>query len=328
MQLFVVGGRNRPDALRVPEWHSFEEAVILAVDSATGAATTVVRYRSPDAVCPEKNPSFTFKSGTLQDGVLHVCTQTEVLSYAVPGFALRHRISLPCFNDLHHVVMGPNGNYVVAVTGLDMVVEVAPDGRVVSEWDVLGEENWHRFSRSTDYRKIGTTKPHVAHPNYIFFDGGEPWVTRLEQQDALNLVDGRRIEIAIERVHDGMVRGRSVYFTTVNGYVVEADLRTRRIVRAVELGKLIGTAAPLGWCRGLKLLDDDAVIVGFSRTRPTRLQRNLAWVRRAVAPLRAGEPDWRAALPTRIVCLDLGAVNVRWTIDVEPFGVNAIFSVL
>lgn len=72
-------------------------------------------------------------------------------------------------------------------TGLDMVVRVTPEGRVLEEWDVLLEPAWQRFSRDIDYRKIVSTKPHRSHPNFVFELGDEVWVTRFEQRDAICL---------------------------------------------------------------------------------------------------------------------------------------------
>lgn len=40
-----------------------------------------------------------FKAGTIQDGKLHVSTQTEILTYELPGFRQVKHLSLPCFND-------------------------------------------------------------------------------------------------------------------------------------------------------------------------------------------------------------------------------------
>jgi hypothetical protein len=87
-------------------------------------------------------PAILFKSVFLSDDKLFTCTSTEVLVYQLPGFQLLHYISLPCFNDLHHVYPTREGTLLVAVTGLDMVVEVGTAGEVIREWNVLGEDPW------------------------------------------------------------------------------------------------------------------------------------------------------------------------------------------
>ncbi len=73
--------------------------------------------------CPPDDPAILFKSGTLANGLLYLTTQTEVLVYRVPSFELTTGISLPSFNDVHHVRPTADGTLLVAVTGLDMVAE-------------------------------------------------------------------------------------------------------------------------------------------------------------------------------------------------------------
>ena len=116
-------------------------------------------------------------------------TNTEVLLYRVPSFERIAYVSLPMFNDVHHVRPTPNGNLLVANTGLDMVLEMTREGAIVQVWNVLGDDPWERFSEATDYRKVKSTKPHLAHPNHVFYVGDEPWASRFQQKDAISLVD-------------------------------------------------------------------------------------------------------------------------------------------
>ncbi len=91
----------------------------------------------------------------------------------------------------------------------------------------MGGSSWQRFSRDIDYRKVASTKPHQSHPNYAFQLGGDVWVTRLYQRDAVCLTDsGKRINIALELPHDGVVRGKEIYFTLVDGRVALANADT------------------------------------------------------------------------------------------------------
>src|SRR5262249_5674715 len=155
---------------------------------------------------------------------LYLCTSTEVMVYDVRGFQRTLHLSLPCFNDLHHVCPAGNGNLLVAVTGLDMVVEIAPSGEILREWGVLGASPWERFSRDIDYRKVLSTKPHASHPNFVFHTGEDIWVNRHQQRDALCLTDpSKRIDIAVQVAHDGHVFQDFVYFTTVDGHIVVAN---------------------------------------------------------------------------------------------------------
>ena len=118
---------------------------------------------------------------------MYLCTQTEVLICDFPSFAIRKIISLPFFNDLHHVAVALDGRLFVAVTGLDAVAELAPDGTLLRLQSVADGSVWDRFSKTVDYRKVATTKPHLSHPNFVFFLDGEPWVTRFQQCDAVPL---------------------------------------------------------------------------------------------------------------------------------------------
>src|SRR5205807_8484581 len=113
----------------------------------------------------------------------------------------------------------------------------------------------------------------------------EIWVTRFEQRDAISLTQpGRRIDIAIQRPHDGYLLGDSIYFTTVDGHIVQANRRTLKVENSYDLTKMSRPADQmLGWCRGLLPVDKRFLWVGFSRVRPTKFRENLAWVKRGIA---------------------------------------------
>ena len=153
-----------------------------------------LEYESPPEHCPEGAPSHVFKSATIQGDTAWLCTQTEVLICDLPSFAIRRVISLPCFNDLHHVAPAPDGRLFVAVTGLDAVAELSPRRRAPAPDQRARRLAWDRFSPNVDYRKVPTTKPHQSHPNYVFFLDGQPWVTRFQQRDAVpagRILNGR-----------------------------------------------------------------------------------------------------------------------------------------
>jgi hypothetical protein len=327
--LWVVGGEQKESLLDQKEWNRFRNAVVARVDPESGRLERVLEYRTPPERCPEDQSSHIFKAATVDGDTMWLCTQTEVLECALPGFEIRRVISLPCFNDLHHVAPGPEGTLFVAVTGLDAVAEVSREGELVRLTSVLGGDVWERFDRGIDYRKVPTTKPHRSHPNYVFFLDGQPWVTRFEQRDAAPLHPSRNghrgpFRIKIQGVHDGHVTGGRLVFTTVNGHLVSFDLETGER-RALDLNRLVepDDDRPLGWCRGLHLQDtaDDGRLawVGFSKLRPTKLKQNLSWLRRGFKET--------ARLPTRIALYDLKRPARLREIDVEPAGLNAVFSI-
>ena len=322
--LWVVGGEQRGVPHWTREWRLYKTALVTKVTD--GRAERVLAYETPPEHCADGTPSIVFKAASIRADRAYLCTQTEVLICDFPSFTIRNIISLPCFNDLHHVAAAPDGRLFVAVTGLDAVAELTPEGVLLNLTSVAGGCVWDRFSKTTDYRKIPTTKPHHAHPNFIFFLDGEPWVTRFVQRDAvpLNGDAGRRarIELGTEGVHDGHVVGGSIYFTAVNGLVLAFDLAAGEI-RSVDLNRARGPYKdrPLGWCRGILPRGNEAWI-GFSRIRYTQLRQNIDWIRRGFR-----DADRLPPAPTRIARYDLGRNELLEEIDLEPVGMNTVFSI-
>jgi hypothetical protein len=327
---YVVGATQKAGFRKPKEWSLYDEAIIAEVDVESGNVGIRVRYRSPAAHCPDEDASFIFKAGTLAGDTLYVCTLTEVLRYRVPEFTELGCISLPCFNDLHHVAPCDSGNLLVANTGLDMVLEMTPEGETVREWSALEADVWERFSRDVDYRKVLTTKPHHAHPNFAFRLGEDTWTTRFFQRDAVCLDDmTRRIDLGSHDAdsprerpggpHDGVRLGDRLYFTRVDGFVFVADAHTLDVVDVIDLNRIATREGPLGWCRGILPVDTDHAIVGFTVIRPTKHRQNLQWLRSMV---KGGAPS-----PARISLYDLSRRELVWECPVQEAGVNAIFSI-
>lgn len=317
--LYVVGGRQR--GLRplaaATDWYEYEAGIIVEVDTATGDGDLVVEYVSPSDVLPAEGGTILFKSGALNADNLYVPTQTEVLVYRVPDFSLLHHISIPQFNDLHHVLPTASNTLLVAATGLDMVLEIDLAGAIRREWDVTGRGLWYRFSPTVDYRKVQTTKPHASHPNYLFRLGDEIWATRFEQRDAISLATpNRRIDIGLQRVHDGVVHSGRVYFTTVDGHLVIVDADSLETVRVIDFTKSHPPQTLLGWTRGL-YLTGNRVWVGFSRIRPTKFRENVGWIAHG----------FRRDFGTHIGLYDLDSGECLQQINVEPLGLSAIFGI-
>lgn len=324
-KLYIVGGQHKKGAHRKKEWHRSEKGIVLQVDPATGTAEACLEYVSPDDACPPEDPSILFKAGCVVGDKFYLCTTTEVLVYQLPKFERVAYISLPRFNDLHHVAPTPQNTLLIPVTGLDMVVEISMQGEILREWNVLGDELWGRFSQDIDYRQVLTTKPHQSHPNYVFQLDDEVWVTRFRQKDAICLTNPeRRILIDIEKVHDGVVYDGLIYFTTVDGHIVVANPKTTQLERVINLNEINPTLKALGWCRGLHIIDRDHVVVGFSRLRPTKIKENLLWLRGYLMP----EED-AGKLPTRIALYNLKKQELCWEFNLEELehNMNEIFSI-
>jgi hypothetical protein len=320
--LYLLGGRQRNLLVKKQEeWALHESALILKLDVASGAVRTCVEYTSPTEARPLDYSSHLFKSGTLVGDRLYTCTNTEILVFRVPSFEQLNYISLPCFNDLHHVMPCRDGTLLVVSTGLDMVVRISPEGALIEEWNVLGEPAWQRFSRDVDYRHVPTTKPHRSHPNFVFQLERDLWVTRLHQRDAICLTDSaKRIDIALESPHDGVVRGRDIYFTLVDGRLALANSATLSIDRVIDLKPMHDSNALLGWCRGVLPVDEQRLWVGFSRVRKTRFQDNVLWVKRVFK-------EGMIERPTHISLYDIGQMRCLQEFDLEPHGVDTVYSI-
>lgn len=310
---------------------AFNAGLILELDTRTRILRRVMTYISPGERCPDVNPSILFKSASRHGGELELCTTTEIMRCNIGEWKIYDTVSLPSFNDLHHVVRTPHGTRLAVVTGLDMVAEIDAQGGVIGEWGVLGDDIWKSFSKTIDYRKVHSTKPHKSHPNFVFFIGDEPFVTRFIQRDAISLKKPeRRIEIGFEGVHDGYVANNQIYFTTVDGHIVIANCDSLRIVDVINLQQIIGEERLLGWCRGFKVLKDGSFLVGFTRLRKTKHMENIAWAKRKIKKITGGLLGVADAAdrPTRISKIDPVHRKLIWDVNVESYGMHAVFSIV
>jgi hypothetical protein len=320
--IYVLGARQRPLLLKQEcEWRLYEAALIFQLDTDSGAVRTCVEYVSPPEARASQNSSVVFKSGTLVGNTLYVCTSTEVLIFELPEFRRIGYISLPCFNDLHHVAPSAGGGLLVANTGLDMVVKINASGKRIKEWSVLDEPPWARFSQTSDYRKVESTKPHRSHPNFVFELDREVWATRFRQRDAISLNgSGQRISIAVESPHDGLLHEDKLYFTTVDGKVVIANPSRLEVEKIIDLKQIDDPKAMLGWCRGVLPLTGNKAWVGFTRIRKTRFRENVLWVKQAFK-------NDMYEKPTHITLYDLAEQKRIQEFDLEAHGMNIVFSI-
>src|SRR5437660_260069 len=109
--LYVVGGQQREGRplLATPSWYEYHKGLVLDVEVGTGRAVTCLEYVSPPEVRAEGTPPILFKCASLEGDRLYLCTHSEVLIYSVPTFERVGYVTLPCFNDLHHVRPTPAG---------------------------------------------------------------------------------------------------------------------------------------------------------------------------------------------------------------------------
>ena len=326
-KLYVLGGRERKLGLSEPtpkdEWYLYESALILEVDTGSGTVRVCVEYQSPPEARAGRQQAAHFHAGAMVGNTMYTCTSTEVLIYQVPDFKQIGYISLPCFNDVHHVTPSSDGNLLVVSTGLEMVVKITPRGEILAEWGALGGDPWARFSHDIDYRRVASTKPHVSHPNFAFELGGEVWVTRFHQHDAISLNgSSRRIKIADEGVHDGLEWGEQLLFTAVDGKIVAVNRRSLQLEQVINLRQIQDRNQQVlpAWCRGILPVDEGRIWVGFTRIRQTIFRENVRWVKTV---LREGI----VVRPTHIALFDIVNEACLQEFNLEPHGMNAVYGI-
>jgi hypothetical protein len=319
-KFYICGGEVRRSVFQtLEEWESCKRAMLVEIDPVTKTSRSCIEYDSPREVTADELPAILFKYATARGNKLYTCTSTEIILYDLPSFRQATYISLPIFNDLHHVYPTPQGTLLVAITGLDIVAEVSLDGQFLRHWDVMGADTWSIHSRDTDFRKVPTTKPHRAHCNHAFQLGDEIWATRSRQRDAISLEDPtRKIEIGIQNVHEGFLFNSSLYFTTIDGHIVIVNPQTLKIEQVYDLNKMsVTNGEPLGFCRGLLPLDDRFAWVGFTRVRPTKFRENVSWIRHPT----------RARRNSHVALYDLQKGTCLEEMDTEPFGLGVVSNV-
>lgn len=274
----VSGGLEQDNSHKLSHGQIHKKARLVKLKWKEKKSEVLLDYVSPPEVCPDEFPSIRFTEMTLDGSKLYLCTGTEVFIYSYPDLARIGYVSLPSFNDVHHVT--PLGNKIAVVSsGLDMVIFLDRETLGPIEYkNVLFRDPWKKFDINIDYRKINSTNPHESHPNFIFEIDGKLWVTRCEQKDAVCLDNPEDIiPIKVERPHEGHVIGGFVYFTTIDGHIIVVDKEKRKVEETIDLNKIDGSKFPLGWCRGLHI-DGEIAFVGFTKIRNTISREKIKWI--------------------------------------------------
>lgn len=318
--LIVTGGRRNATPFSSDKLAYCYEAGVYRIDFK--ARRILQSYVEKDLNEEIYVPDYTlsFRGAYLHEDEITTCTHSEIVTIDKTSLVVKNRMSHRLFNDLHGVMAdGPDMWF--ASTGLDMAGRINGDGGVVVYPAIDGAGEC--LDQRADYRRI-CTKPHNAHPNSLFSLDGEIWATRLVQKDAVCLGDlSKRIEIGIERPHDGIVRDNSVYFTTVDGKVVECSARTSAPVHVYDIAGLYNSENP-GWCRGLALFGDYAY-VGFTTIRQTRSLENLSFLTDAARMI---TDRLKNTPPARIVKYNLVKGRIEAEMRFRPSEIGIVFSIL
>ncbi len=280
-KLLVTGGLLRENGYELGDGKSNGEAVLMRLCLSSGNMDKVISMKKGNSNYPNVHPNLQFTVADIEGDNLWLATDTEIYLYDYGSLDLLEIFSHPCFHNIHSVTVRNEYLYVTS-TGLDNVVILNKyDGSIVEIINAQGKDPWHRFKRDFDYRKIHSTRPHDCHPNYVFFVNNVPWVTRCTQEDAVCLSDfSKTINISGNKtisVHDGVIKGKSVFFTSVDGCIIEASTESMQVVDVLDLNKLKGFGGVRGWCRGL-FVDKDLFYVSFSRIRKTNSISKLRWL--------------------------------------------------
>ncbi len=324
-KLLITGGILRENGFELGEGKYYGCASLLRLDTASSDVDQLLSIHEGNENFPDIHPNLEFTVGDVEGDKLWLATDTEIRLYLYPSLVLLKTFSHPCFHNIHAVAVRGDELYVTS-TGLDMVVVLNKhDGSVVEYLNAEGKPAWHRFSPDTDYRKHHSTRPHDAHPNYVFWIDNEPWVTRCTQEDAVMLSDtDKRIDISGPKkpisVHDGIVRDGKIFFTAVDGAIVVADTKTRQIIETIQITSLKGYGGLRGWCRGL-YIEGDIAYTGFSRLRKTRRIEKIEWVKRL---LQRGE----AVEECSVLAIDLKQRKILADYRIPAGMADAIYSIL
>ncbi len=245
-----------------------------------------------------------------RDEELLVCTHNAILVFQDwPPTRPVRRISLPGFNDLHHVRPW-KGGLAVANTGLETVDWLDAEDALGERFDVLVDvDGARRIDPEADLRLVPDTKPHHRHPNHLFERGGELFVTLLRSREAVCVSrPGERLDVPEGMPHDGTAIGPHSVFTTINGFVVRLPLHPSAPREAIPLAPLDPDYEELGWCRGICQDPENpehGVFVAFSMVRRPRW-RELGYLAKHM----------HRAPPSRLCRYDLGAParTGAWTV--------------
>lgn len=321
--LLISGARERENGFELGEGKYYEQAKLLKLDLDTSKVSTIKEKSDGGTHYPDEHPNLQYTSMCLDGDVLWLPTDTEIFKLSYPSLEVLTVISEPYFHNIHSVNVFDKKVYVTS-TGLDLVAVYDEDGTLLEMFNTEGKALWHRFSAEEDYRLIHSTRPHDCHPNFVFKWQDEAWVTRCRQQDAVCLTNvEKKMELTdpLNRisVHDGMLFGDLIYFTSVDGMIIVMDPTTQKIVEQFNLVKELNKGE-LGWARGLSISEDGIAYVGFSKIRRTKMVEKLAW-------LALGQLNKMRYIPASVVAYDLKNRKVIKQYIVPMEEIDAVYGI-
>jgi hypothetical protein len=266
-------------------------------------------------VPPNTTPKCKFNGGCFWGNHFYTCTFNEVIRINLTDWVIDHYFTKKSFNDLHHVYVDEGGIY-VCNAGLDVVEHFDHEGNPKSIFPLMNGKLWEKFGAEEDYRYVAKIEPRETHPNYLFRHNGMLLVNCPLRRVVANLADNQPVlEGFPGMMHDGVRRGRSYYWTTVDGTIIVADATTFTITEQINLKPVYGRDEP-GWCRGLEVIGDQA-FVGFTRFRKPSKKDFLKFAARG-----------RRVLNSHVLCYDLsqGRAVSDWFLKSEDAVIYGIYA--
>lgn len=309
-RLIVTGGTLNAEPNTKGNLPQYSQALVCQIEINSSKKPTRINQLEymPTRECDIRasNTNIIFKSASLYQNLLYVPTETEIKIIDITTMEEQETYSLACFNDLHHVIKH-NGKLFIANTGLDAVTELDLITKEVNHHLVL-ENTLTRPLDNVDYRQIASTKPHLAHPNFCFELNNEIWVTRCDLMDAVAINDkSKRLFIGDGLVHDGVISGKFVYFTTVEGRIKVYNKTTLKMHADVA----VKTIAPeyQGWFRGICPISQGSILIAMSKPRKSK---------------RGSSNKQQSTL----LLVDIYLKQIIQTWDLGELGLDAVFSVI
>lgn len=213
------------------------------------------------------NTNIIFKSASLCGNLMYLTTETEIKVVDINNMDIVENYSMDCFNDLHHVIKRGEQLF-VANTGLDAVTQIDLKTKHVIHHSTFRGKEMRPIS-GIDYRQRVSTKPHLSHPNFCFLVNDEVWVTRCDLMDAISIENPeKRLFIGDGLVHDGVVFGKYIYFTTVNGHIKVFDNQTLKLHCDLDINTI--SSQHNGWFRGICPINQGTVLIAMSKSRSSK----------------------------------------------------------
>ena len=319
----IISGGSYPDNWKTMQdknnenFIRFDTAKLSVVDWDNGKIIDTINYISPDI---QRNPSMMFKVCDITPNSIITVTNSEIVEFDRKTYEVIKTVSDNSFNDLH-AVKKINEFYYLVNTGLEILQIINENGLIVKEINMATTATWDKFSKSIDYRKIGSTKPHEMHINNVFNVGDDIFVTRLSLKQAININNEKDIfDIEVGLPHVGVVFNEKVYFTTTNGHVIVFDANTRKKISLTDVNQLLvkGGYKPDGWCRGILPLSENKILVGYTKLRHTKFKEFLSWTKNL----------GNVTAPTRVIEVDISKNSITKEMVFPGDKGFAIFSIL